>query len=117
MASSQGDSPWYAAYPTAKREPVSISRTELLKLFNDGKQAGQDFALIDLRRTDFEVRYALRIKTDWLKYIRVEQFVDLSTFQLKAFIRHFLHSAHCSNLLEYPRSFGTVVHIISSLLI
>jgi arsenical-resistance protein 2 len=56
MASSQRESPWYAAYPAARNQsPPSISRTELLQLFKDGKEAGKDFALVDLRRTDFEV--------------------------------------------------------------
>jgi len=55
---SKTESPWYAAYPIPRtREPDSISRQELLQLFQDGMEPGKDFALIDLRRTDFEVCY------------------------------------------------------------
>lgn len=56
MASSQVEAPWYAAYPTARNSnPESITRHQLLQLINDGKEPGKDFALIDLRRNDFEV--------------------------------------------------------------
>jgi arsenical-resistance protein 2 len=58
MASSQGETPWYAAYPAARTQsPASISRGELLELFRNGKEPGRDFVLIDVRRTDFEVNY------------------------------------------------------------
>ncbi len=35
---------------------ASITRAELLQYFRDGKKAGKDFILIDLRRKDYEVR-------------------------------------------------------------
>ena len=46
--------PWYAAYPPAKSNPESISRSALLQLL---KQSSEDerFVLVDLRRTDHEV--------------------------------------------------------------
>lgn len=48
--------PWYAAYPPPRHSTYpSISRVEVLQLFRDGKAAGRDFILIDLRRTDHEV--------------------------------------------------------------
>ncbi len=48
--------PWYAAYPAPRQAtPPSTSRAEVLQLFRDGKQAGREFILIDLRRTDHEV--------------------------------------------------------------
>jgi arsenical-resistance protein 2 len=66
MTSSQLETPWFAAYPTARNQsPASISRTELLKLFKDGKEAGKDFALVDLRRTDFDVRVEKYFLISW----------------------------------------------------
>lgn len=48
--------PWHASYPPPRHEnPPSITRTEVLQLFRDGKEAGRDFVLVDLRRTDHEV--------------------------------------------------------------
>jgi hypothetical protein len=55
MASTQTETPWYAAYPVAKSNPPAVLRAELLQWFKDGKQTGKDFVLVDLRRTDFEV--------------------------------------------------------------
>jgi arsenical-resistance protein 2 len=52
----QATSPWYEAYPAPKNAAPIIPRQELLQWIHDGKQAGVDFALIDLRRTDLEVR-------------------------------------------------------------
>jgi arsenical-resistance protein 2 len=66
MASSQLETPWFAAYPTSRDQcPASISRSELLKLFRDGKEAGKDFALVDLRRTDFDVRVEIYFLVSW----------------------------------------------------
>jgi hypothetical protein len=48
------DQPWYAAYPQAKSNPDSISRSEVLQLLKQRKQDA-DFVLVDLRRTDYEV--------------------------------------------------------------
>lgn len=49
------EQPWYAAYPPARSNPESISRSALLQLL---KQSSEDerFVLVDLRRTDHEVR-------------------------------------------------------------
>ena len=71
---SKNEAPWYAAYPTPRaREADSISRQQLLQLFKDGKEPGKDFALIDLRRTDFEVCYRnLHIKP-WAQLIFITQ--------------------------------------------
>ncbi|CAG8887035.1 unnamed protein product [Penicillium egyptiacum] len=46
--------PWHAAYPAPRGAASSISREELLQWIRDGKQAGKDFVLVDLRRTDYE---------------------------------------------------------------
>lgn len=57
MAAPEADSPppWHAAYPAPKATPDALSRQELLQWFREGKQAGRDFVLVDVRRTDFEV--------------------------------------------------------------
>ncbi|KAJ5185425.1 hypothetical protein N7491_006707 [Penicillium cf. griseofulvum] len=46
--------PWHAAYPAPRGTAPSISREELLQWIREGKQAGKDFVLVDLRRTDYE---------------------------------------------------------------
>ncbi|KAJ5723081.1 Rhodanese-like protein [Penicillium malachiteum] len=46
--------PWHAVYPDPKTTAPSISRAEVLKWFREGKRAGRDFVLVDLRRTDSE---------------------------------------------------------------
>ncbi|CRL19553.1 Rhodanese-like [Penicillium camemberti] len=46
--------PWHAAYPAPRGAASSISREELLQWIREGKQAGKDFLLVDLRRTDYE---------------------------------------------------------------
>lgn len=55
MASTENETPWHAAYPSPKAIPSSISREEVLNMIKSGKQAGKDFVLVDVRRTDFEV--------------------------------------------------------------
>jgi arsenical-resistance protein 2 len=55
MTTSNSEPPWYVAYPIARTRPASITRQELLQLFEDGKELGKDFILVDLRRTDFDV--------------------------------------------------------------
>lgn len=49
------EAPWHAAYPPPRNTPASLSREELLEWLQNGKTPGQDFILVDLRRTDFEV--------------------------------------------------------------
>ncbi|KAJ1333279.1 arsenical-resistance protein 2 [Microdochium nivale] len=50
-----GDSkPWYAAFPAPKTTaPEAVSREEMLELVKSGA-AGRDYALVDLRRNDYE---------------------------------------------------------------
>lgn len=56
-SNTQTGAPWHAAYPAPRNaHPASITRAELLQDFRDGKKAGKDFILIDLRRNDHEVR-------------------------------------------------------------
>jgi arsenical-resistance protein 2 len=60
MASETG--PWHAAYPKPKNtDPQSISRSEVLKRLDNGEEPGRDFLLVDLRRSDHEVRLGLGI--------------------------------------------------------
>ncbi|KAJ5102292.1 hypothetical protein NUU61_004514 [Penicillium alfredii] len=54
IASSSTESPWHAKYPAPRTVAASISRQELLQWFQEGKEAGKDFVLVDLRRTDFD---------------------------------------------------------------
>jgi arsenical-resistance protein 2 len=49
--------PWYAAYPVQRSAAATVTREALLSWMEKGKVAGKDFVLVDLRRTDFEVRY------------------------------------------------------------
>ncbi|KAF7591035.1 hypothetical protein BBP40_002053 [Aspergillus hancockii] len=51
---AQPTAPWHAAYPAPKNVAPTISRQELLQWIRDGKKAGVDFILVDVRRTDFE---------------------------------------------------------------
>lgn len=57
MATPDKDAPppWHAAYPAPQSTPAALPREELLQWFREGKQAGKDFVLVDVRRTDFEV--------------------------------------------------------------
>ena len=50
------EAPWHAAFPPPKcTKPASITRSEVLEMFQNGKKAGKDFVLVDLRRMDHEV--------------------------------------------------------------
>lgn len=52
---AQHEASWYEAYPAPKSEAVGISQSELLAMLEDGKEAGKDFVLVDLRRNDHAV--------------------------------------------------------------
>lgn len=54
---SEAEKPWHAAFPPVQCQHVpEISRMELLQMMRDGKQAGVDYLLVDLRRNDHEVQ-------------------------------------------------------------
>lgn len=55
-ATAAAEQPWYAAYPVAQSTPVSTSRSEVLGMLQSGKPDENRFVLVDLRRTDYEVR-------------------------------------------------------------
>ncbi|KAJ5678671.1 Rhodanese-like domain-containing protein [Penicillium macrosclerotiorum] len=48
------EAPWYDAYPAPESVAPSLPRHELLEWFQAGRKPGQDFVLVDVRRTDFE---------------------------------------------------------------
>lgn len=49
------NTPWHAAYPAPKSEVDALPRHDLLRWLTEEKLAGRDFALVDVRRDDFEV--------------------------------------------------------------
>jgi hypothetical protein len=50
------EQPWHAAFPAPRTaEPASLTRDEVLVKLQAGG-VGHDFILVDLRRTDYEVR-------------------------------------------------------------
>ena len=52
--------PWYEAYPEpSTKTPPTISRQELLKWINEGKLAGKDFIVVDVRGKDHVVHSPL----------------------------------------------------------
>lgn len=52
--------PWYEAYPEpSTKSPPTISRQELLKWINEGKLAGKDYIVVDVRGKDHVVYAAL----------------------------------------------------------
>lgn len=55
-AEGKTERPWHTAYPAPTAEASSITREIVLSWIRQGKVPGKDFVLIDLRRTDFEVR-------------------------------------------------------------
>lgn len=70
MAAPESDNPppWHAAYPAPKATPNTLPRQELLQWFREGKQAGRDFVLVDVRRTDFEVSLHPHQTLDYILY-------------------------------------------------
>ncbi|KAK5147372.1 hypothetical protein LTR32_001165 [Rachicladosporium monterosium] len=50
-ANGVSDQPWYATYPKASSEPAGISRQEVLQLLKSNTAPGENFVLIDLRRS------------------------------------------------------------------
>ena len=54
-SATTAEQPWYASYPEAQSKPDPISRSEVLEMLQNGKD-GERFVLVDLRRTDHEVR-------------------------------------------------------------
>jgi arsenical-resistance protein 2 len=55
MSAQPAEQPWHAAFPAPRNTASSISREEMLQWMREGKQAGKDYVLVDLRRNDHEV--------------------------------------------------------------
>lgn len=55
-ASVGTEQPWYAAYPPPRSEPQEITRHEMLRLLKGNTTKESAFVLVDLRRTDYEVK-------------------------------------------------------------
>ena len=48
--------PWFEAYPPPKNpQSETVTREELRQWLLEGKKAGQEFILVDVRREDHEV--------------------------------------------------------------
>lgn len=56
MAQDIPHTPWHAAYPAPMAEVESLPRQDLLRWIKEGKVAGKDYVLVDVRRIDLEVR-------------------------------------------------------------
>ncbi|KAH8649457.1 Rhodanese-like domain-containing protein [Tricladium varicosporioides] len=48
------ETPWHAAYPAPVITAGGLTREQLLKWMGEGKVAGKDYVLVDLRRVDYE---------------------------------------------------------------
>lgn len=106
--------PWYGACPQARSNPESISRSKVLELLKEGKEA-EKLVLVDLRRTDYEVRsdrecmtsIANRLASD--QHYRVVPSKALSICQLKACTQRSHRYTLSSKLLASGGSFGIAV--------
>ena len=54
QVSSTPITPWTDAFPKPRSVPAAVSDEELAELIKT-KQAGKDYIVVDVRRTDFEV--------------------------------------------------------------
>lgn len=48
------EQPWYAAFPKARSEPQFIGPQAVLQLLKSDTSPGQNYVIVDLRRTDYE---------------------------------------------------------------
>ena len=48
--------PWYSHFPSPRSKPESITHDAVAKLIQDPEKiAGEDYIIVDVRRTDFDV--------------------------------------------------------------
>ena len=52
---SEGQPPGHSAFPTPSFDSKRISAAELVTIMKE-KVSGEDYIIVDVRRTDFEVR-------------------------------------------------------------
>lgn len=108
------EQPWYGAYPQARSDPESISRSKVLELLKQGEEA-EKLVLVDLRRTDYEVRsdreymtsIANRLASD--QHHRVVPSRAQSIYQLKACTQRSHRYTLSSKLLASGGSLGIAV--------
>ena len=60
---SEGQQPWHSAFPTPSFDSKRISAAELVAIMKE-KVSGEDYIIVDVRRTDFEVR-DLKTRGQW----------------------------------------------------
>lgn len=111
------EQPWYAAYPQARSSPESISRSKVLELFKQGKEA-EKFILVDLRRTDYEacanpdhMTLQLRIALYSDRHYRAALSKAPSTCQPKASTQRSHRSTPSSRLPAFVLSSGIAVSL------
>ncbi|KAF2802898.1 uncharacterized protein BDZ99DRAFT_503598 [Mytilinidion resinicola] len=83
------EKPWHAAYPAPKTTAAVITRETLLSWMLEGKLAGKDFVLVDLRRTDFEggtIRGSINLPTQSLYSTIPSLYALLSTATIRTVI-------------------------------
>jgi hypothetical protein len=61
---SEGQQPWHSAFPTPSFDSKRISAAELVTIMKE-KVSGEDYIIVDVRRTDFEVRDDLETQGQW----------------------------------------------------
>jgi hypothetical protein len=108
------EQPWYAAYPEAQSKPDPISRSKVLELLQHGKD-DETFVLVDLRRTDCEVRpcgKSISWGLDPDQSRRAAPSRAPSTCLLKASTPRFPRCTRSSRLLASAMSSGTVVSLL-----
>lgn len=113
MASSEPQTPWYAAYPSPRnnRGPVAgVTRETMLDMLKDkDSAAGEDYVIVDLRRTDYEVCSHFsspscpRLTCSFLDP-RAAPFADPSTCRHRACTLPYRRYTACS---RQPRSAGS----------
>ena len=53
----EGDLPWYTKFPAPRSKPRSMTDEQVAQFVKDPeKLVGRDYIIVDVRRTDFEVR-------------------------------------------------------------
>jgi arsenical-resistance protein 2 len=58
MPANEPEAPWYAAFPEPRSSPETVSRAEVRKWLEERTTSDHgDFALVDVRRNDHEVRW------------------------------------------------------------
>lgn len=111
------EQPWHAAYPEPRSNPESIERSKVLELLKEGKQS-ERFVLVDLRRTDHEVRPLVQPHSSGLRRSHSEQYRRVapskapSTCLPRASTHQFPRYTLFSELPTFVESSGIVVCLL-----